>query len=180
MSSRRPRFKSPMNRLRDGVLGFILRPFRRFTPRTRFFIGFALLTISTALVLANTFSRTPVEDYKEGEVVRRTVIAPADIPGIDLTETDKRKQAARETIRTVFNYDSARAAADAQSFRAAWEDLQKQAEQTRGGGTDKVEPAWSGAVSAQEDETATRRAIARAIIAHRFDAGDLERLTRML
>jgi hypothetical protein len=167
-----------MNRVRDGVLGFVMRPFRRYTSHTRFFIGFGVLTIATTLVLANTFSRTPVEDYKEGEVVRRSVIAPADIPGIDLTETDKRKQAARESIRPVFNYDSARAAADAQSFRAGWEDLQKQAENARG--TDKVEPAWSGAVSAPEDETAARRAIARAIITHHFDVGDLERLTRML
>ena len=179
MSSRRPRFKSPMNRMRDGALGFLLRPLRRFSPRVRFYIGFAVLTISTTLVLANTFSRTPVEDYKEGEIIRRTVIAPADIPGIDLTETDKRKQAARESIRPVFNFDSARAAADAQSFRAAWEDLQKQAEPARGG-TDKVEPAWSGAVNTTDDEIATRHAIARAVIAHRFDAGELERLTRML
>jgi hypothetical protein len=173
----RQRFTSPINRARNVVLHHLMRPFRGLSPTTRFYIGFALLVVSTTLLLANTFARTPVEDYKEGEVVRRTVIAPADIPGIDITETDKRKHAAREATRPVFNLDPARAASDAQSFRAAWEDLQKQVE-ARGAG--KVDPAWSGSVSATEEETPTRRAIARAIIAHRFDANDLERLTRML
>jgi hypothetical protein len=179
MSSRRPRFKSPLNRARDAVLGFALRPFKGFSRNTRFFIGFGALVIINTLLLANTFSRMPVEDYKEGEIVRRTVVAPADIPGIDLTETDKRKEAAREAIRPVFNFDPMRAASDAQSFRAAWEDLQQQTEQARGA-SGKGEPAWTGSVTADEDQITTRRAIARAIIAHRFDASDLERLTRML
>jgi putative nucleotidyltransferase with HDIG domain len=167
-----------MTRARDAVLQLVLRPLRWFRPRTRFFIAFGLLCVATTLLLANTFSRTPVEDYKEGEVVRRTILAPADIPGIDLTETDKRQQAARESIRPVFNFDSIRAAGDAQSFRAAWEDLQKQAEAARG--ADKAEPIWTGAVSTTEDEAATRHAIARAIIVHRFDANELDRLTRVL
>ena len=164
--------------MRDAVPHFVVHPFRKFSPTTRFFIGFGALVVITTLLLSNTFSRTPVEDYKEGEVVRSTVIAPADIPGIDLTETDKRKEAAREAIRTVFNFDPTRGASDAQSFRASWEDLEQQTEQTRG--ANKAEVAWSGAVSAPEDQIATRRAIARSIIAHRFDVNDLERLTRML
>lgn len=179
MSSRRPRLKSPLNSARDAVLSFVLRPFRGFSPTTRFFIAFGALVIVTTLLLANTFSRMPVEDYREGEVVRRTVVAPADIPGLDITETDKRKEAAREAIRPVFNLDPQRAASDAQSFRAAWQDLQQQTEQTRGAGS-KEAPVWTGAVTAAEDQINTRRAIARAIVAHSFDAGDMERLARLL
>lgn len=179
MSSRRPHYKSPLNSARDAVLSVVLRPFRGFSATTRFFIAFGALVVVTTLLLANTFSRLPVEDYKEGEVVRRTVVAPADIPGIDITETDKRKEAARETIRPVFNFDPLRAAGDAQSFRAAWEDLDKQTEQARGA-SGKAEPAWTGSVTAAEDQITTRHAIARAIIAHNFDVNEMERLARML
>jgi cyclic-di-AMP phosphodiesterase PgpH len=179
MNSRRPRLKSPLNSARDAVLGFVLRPFKNFSPNTRFFIAFGVLVVITTLLLANTFSRLPVEDYREGEVVRRTVVAPADIPGIDITETDKRKEAARETIRPVFNLDPLRAASDAQSFRAAWEDLETQTEQARGTGS-KEEPVWTGSVTAAEDQLNTRKAITRAIIAHGFDVNEMERLARLL
>jgi putative nucleotidyltransferase with HDIG domain len=176
MSKRRPRFTSPFERARDSVLAFVVRPLKWFSPTTQFFIGFAALVVATTFLLTNTYSRTAVEDYKEGEVVRRTVIAPADIPAVDFPETEKRKAAARESSRPIFRYDSRQTSATEQSFRASWESLRKETE-ARGG---KRDFKWSGEIVLLENEDAARASIARAIIAHRFDDKELERLSGLL
>jgi hypothetical protein len=85
-------------------------------------------------------------------------------------ETERRREAAREATRPVFTFDQTRAESTAQSFRVAWEDLQKQVESARGAG--RQTPVWTG-----EGDAA---AVASAIIAHRFDANELERLTKLL
>ncbi|HYG79496.1 MAG TPA: HDIG domain-containing protein [Pyrinomonadaceae bacterium] len=170
---RRQRFNSPLDRARNAVLGFLTRPFTRFRPRTRFFIFYGLFVVVTTLLLVNANSRVSVENYHEGDVVRRTVIAPADISVPDLAETEKRREAAREATRPVFSFDSTRAETAAQSFRTAWEDLQKQAAQTGGGNANaRKELRWTGAGGGG--------AIVDAITAHHFDAGELERLTNIL
>jgi membrane-associated HD superfamily phosphohydrolase len=66
------------------------------------------------------------DTYKEGEVLNKTVVVPADITTIDAAETERRRQVAREETKGVFNFDSSRAETSVQSFRAAWEDLKKQ------------------------------------------------------
>ncbi len=169
----RQRFTSPLDRARSAVLGFLFRPFSRFRPRTRFFIFYGLFVVATTLLLVNANSRVSVENYYEGDVVRRTVIAPTDISVPDLAETEKRREAAREATRPVFAFDPGRAESAAQSFRAAWEDLQRQAAQAGGANSNaRKEPRWTGPAGTD--------AAARAIIAHRFDPAELERLTRML
>lgn len=173
MSNRRPRFNSPLTRVRNFLVGFAVRPFRRFSPNTRLILGsLALVTIST-LLLANAFSRSPIEVYKEGDVVRRTIISPDDITDQDRRETTKLKAEAMEATRPVFNFDSNRTETAIQSFRNAWEDLRKQAEMR---GVLKKEPIWSG--EGVNDKARTE--IARALVARRFDANDLERITQML
>jgi putative nucleotidyltransferase with HDIG domain len=155
------------------VLGFVVRPFRQFTPRTRLFIIYGFFVVVTTLLLVNSSSRGLTESYQEGEVVRRTVIAPTDISVMDWTETEKRRAAAREAARPVFTFDSTRAETAIQNFRAAWEDLHKQAE-TRSNGnvsSGKKGLKWMGEGDG---------AIVSAIAAHRFDPAELERLTRIL
>jgi hypothetical protein len=177
MSKRRPRFTSPFDRARDAALGFIVRPLKWFSPTTRFLLGFALLVVVTTILLASSYSRAAVEDYKEAEVVRRTVISPADISGTDPSETDRRKAAARESSRPIFRFDPQRNAAAEQSFRASWEALRKDSEAQ----ANRKELRWPGELATlEEKEEAARAAIARAISAHRFDNAELDRLARML
>ena len=152
------------------MLALLARPLNWLSPTARFFAGFTLLVIVTTLLLTTSVSRGLVETYKEGDVVRRTVIAPADIAGVDLTETDRRKVAAREAIRPIFNYDPSRGESAAREFRRGWEDLQKQSETIKSS-ADKKEVNWSGP-GGQE--------VARAITAHRFNAPDLESLTKII
>ena len=164
----RPRFETPLTRARDSLARYLVRPLRLLPPRARFFVGYALLVVVTTLLLVSGYSSSFAEDYKEGEIVRRNVVAPADINTLDIAETERRRAAARERTRSVFNYDSTRAASSSQSFRAAWEDLKQQAENKN---TAKKTPSWSGEGGAP---------VARAIIAHDFDAVQLDRLTAML
>lgn len=153
-------------------MGFIVRPYKWFRPATRFFIVYGFFVVVTTLLIINSHSREFVEDYAEGDIVRRTVIAPADISVMDRTETEKRRGATKEATRPVFTFDPTRSESTVQSFRAAWEDLQRQvAAQGNVNANARKELKWAGEGDG---------AIVAAIIAHRFDANDFERLTRIL
>jgi cyclic-di-AMP phosphodiesterase PgpH len=163
----RPRFTTPLTRAREAFAHYLVRPFKVFQPRTRLLVGFVFLVIVTTLLLFAGYSSGFAEDYKEGDIVRRTVVAPADITTNDIAETEKRRAVARESARPVFNFDSTRGRSSAQSFRAAWEDLKHHV----GAKTATKQPTWSGEGGA---------AVARAIIAHGFDDAELERLTGLI
>ena len=126
-------------------------------PRGRFFVGYAFLVVVTTVLLVSGYSSGFTEDYKEGDVVRRNVVAPADINTIDIAETERLRAAARENTRPIFNFDSTRAASSAQSFRAAGEDLKQQADNKAADGNRPY-----GVVKAAMP-------VGRAIIAHKFD-----------
>ena len=119
----RPRFKTPFSQLRDKILAYAVRPFLVFQPRTRFWIGCATLVTLTTLLLITDYSSGFNESYKEGEVLARDIVSPADISAIDDAETEHRKTLAREGTRPVFNFDSSRAETSVQSLRADWDEL---------------------------------------------------------
>jgi cyclic-di-AMP phosphodiesterase PgpH len=121
----RPRFKTPFSQARDKLLAYAIRPFMVLQPRTRFLLGFAILVTLTTGLLITDYSSGFNENYKEGEVLAHDVVAPADITAVDEAETERRKVAAREATRPVFNYDSSRAETSVESLRAGWEDLQQ-------------------------------------------------------
>jgi putative nucleotidyltransferase with HDIG domain len=50
--SPRPRFTSRLTRVRNAVLGVVLRPFRWFSPATQFVLGFTFLVFVTTALLA--------------------------------------------------------------------------------------------------------------------------------
>ena len=161
----RPRFKTPFSQARDKLLAYAIRPLKVFQPRTRFLIGCAVLVLLTTLLLLSSRPSSFNENYRLGDVLGRSIVAPTDLTAVDQPETEKRKEAARESTRPVFNYDSSRAEISVQSFRSAWEDLQKQ---TSGQNKSAV---WSGEGGP---------AVAQAIISHNFNETDLERLTSII
>src|SRR6201988_922084 len=162
----RPRFKTPLSQARDKVVSYVIRPLMFFQPRTRFLIGCSVLVGLTTLLLLNIYSSGFTQSYKEGDVLSRATIVPAHITPVDVVETEKRRAAAREASRPIFNFDSSRAETSVQSFRAAWEELKKQ---TASG--QSKNPVWNGEGGP---------AVARTIIAHNFNPDDLERLTSIL
>lgn len=163
----RPRFTTPFSRARDTAVQFALRPFRRFSPRTRFFIGFGFFVVVTVLLLLSNYSSGFSADYHEGDVVRGSVVAHADVGGFDIVETERRRNAAREATRPIFNFDSSRGESSARSFQAAWDDLKKQSEAQTPGKT----LSWNGEGG---------NGVARAIALHKFDEDDLNRLTALI
>jgi putative nucleotidyltransferase with HDIG domain len=164
----RPRFTTPFSRARDAALQYALSPFKVLEPRTRFLIGFGFLVAVTALLLLSNYSSGFSQDYREGEVIRSNVVARADTSGVDIEETERRRNGAREATRPVFNFDSTRGESSARSFRAAWEDLKAiEAESKTPGKT----LTWGG-----DGGTG----VARAIVSHNFNEEDLRRLTAMI
>lgn len=163
----RPRFTTPFSRARDAALEFVLRPFRVFAPRTRFFIGFGFLVVVTSVLLLSNYSSGFSADYHEGDIVRGSVVARADVGGFDIVETERRRNAARQATRPIFNFDSSRGESSARSFQAAWEDLKNQSE----GQTPGKALSWNGEGG---------NGVARAIAAHNFSDDDLNRLTALI
>src|SRR5262245_50945862 len=105
----RPRFKSPLTQTRDKLVSYAIRPFMLFKPRKRFLILSAILVTLTTLLLLTSSSGLLNENYKEGQVLTRAIVSPADITTVDITETEQKRAAVRKTARPVFNFDSSRA-----------------------------------------------------------------------
>ena len=162
----RPRFKTPFSQVRDKLLAYAIHPLKVFQPRTRFLIGCGVLALLTTLLLLSNRPSSFNENYKLGDVLGRSIVAPTDLTAIDQAETERRKEVARESTRAVFNWDTSRAETSVQSFRSAWGDLQK--EMTTG---QNKSPTWSGEGGP---------AVAQAIISHNFNEADLERLTSII
>ncbi|HEX5883507.1 MAG TPA: hypothetical protein VFY67_03075, partial [Pyrinomonadaceae bacterium] len=119
----RPRFKTPFSQARDKFIAYAMRPLMVLQPRTRFLIGSGILVILTTILLLSNLTSGFTENYKLGDVIARTIVAPADLTAVDQAETERQKSIARQTTRTVFNFDSSRAETSVQSFRMAWEEL---------------------------------------------------------
>lgn len=160
----RPRFTTPLTHLRDSVARYIVRPFDTFRPRTRLLLGFSVLVVLTTLLLPS-YSTGFTANYNEGDVLNRTVVSPADITAVDIQETERRRDAAREAARPVFNFDSSRGQSSAQSFRAAWDDLKTSYTKN------PQAVVWQGEGGP---------AVARAIVAHEFEESEIDRLTSLI
>ena len=122
----RPRFKTPFSQARDKLLAYLMRPLMWFKPLTRFLIACSVLVLLTTVLLLNPQLSTLNENYKEGEVLNRAIVVPADITTVDLAETERRKEAARESTRPTFNFDSTRAETSVQSLYATWDELKQE------------------------------------------------------
>src|SRR5215217_4518122 len=162
----RPRFKTPLSQARDKLADYAIRPLMVLQPRTRFLIGCSVLVILTTILLLNNLTSSFTENYRIGDVLGRSIVAPADLTAVDQAETERRKAVARQTTRIVFNFDSSRAETSVQSFRTAWEELKKQA--TSGQNKSSI---WTGEGGP---------AVAQAITAHNFNEADLDRLASIL
>jgi len=161
----RPRFKSPLSQTRDKLVSYAIRPFMLFEPRKRFLLLAGILITLTTLLLLSGTSSALTETYKEGQVLNRAIVSPADITTVDIADTEQKKAAAKKAAHPVFNFDSSRAETSVQSFRAAWDDLKKQ----YASGVSK--PTWNGEGG---------NAVVRAILSHNFSEADLDRLTAII
>ena len=163
----RPRFTTPFSRARDLAFEYFLRPFKVFQPRTRLLIGFGFLVAVTVPLLVSSYSSGYPHEYREGEVIRGNVVARSDVNAFDIVETERRRNVARQATRPIFNFDSTRGESSARSFRAAWDQLKREAEAR----TPSKAITWSGEGGA---------GVARALLAQNLKDEDLNQLVTLI
>lgn len=137
-------------------------------------MGTALFAVVTTVLLARPLSQTTLERYREGDVVRRNVIAPVDITAVDVREQERLRTAAAKSVRPVFKYDPLPSSAMIEQFRYAWTKLKDEfAARDTAEGTlpNVVWPVLDAAAIAQLQEIISNRG---------FAAADLEQLAGLL
>ncbi len=150
MSKRIQDMKTPASRRRDKSVSLISGLAGRFSEKQQFWSGFAIVCVLTAILIHNPFWRTsgaPV--YREGDISRESIIAPADIVFTDEAETERRRQEARNAVRPIFRYESNKPEQAIQRFLSSWEKLQRHSgdgSEAKQSNTDiKSETHWTGA-----------------------------------
>jgi hypothetical protein len=158
------------------------RSFAGISEAQKFWLGFAFLCLLTTILINNPLWRASAEQiYQEGDVAREDIISPADITTTDAEETKRIKQAARETVKPIFTFEANRADEAVQSFRSAWENLQRKNEtvnvnaqvntNVRNSANSRIDMQWKGAGGAD---------LGRIFAARRFSENELDSVTRVL
>jgi putative nucleotidyltransferase with HDIG domain len=158
------------------------RSFAGISGTRKFWLGFAFLCLLTTVLINNPLWRASAEQiYQEGDIARESIISPADISTTDTEETERIKQAARETVKPIFTFEANRAEEAVQSFRSAWENLQRKNEpanvnaqvntNARNAAIPKIDAQWKGAGGSD---------LGRIFTARRFSENELDSVTRVL
>lgn len=120
----------------------------KLSSRQKFWLGFAFLSIVTAVALHNPIWRAGMESpYREGDVARETIISPSDIFFVDEQETARIRATAKESVQPIFSYEPRRADEAVQNFRLAWENLERKsvaANTSSRSNSNRSEPQGSG------------------------------------
>ncbi len=188
MSKRLQDLETSFSKMRKKAVKYLSQPFSRWSETQKFWIGFVLLCLITAFLINNPFLRSKVEQYKEGDIARESVISPGDISVTDEAETEKNIQAIRESVRPIFRFESNRAEESVQNFRSAWENLQRKAEnlntnsktninaktensKTNVNTKNETQAQWTGEGGAE---------LGKVFAARKFSSNELEAVTRVL
>ncbi|MBX3289467.1 MAG: HDIG domain-containing protein [Acidobacteria bacterium] len=172
MSNRSDQGRTPVSKWFDGLLKRISGPLDKLSDNHRFWIGFALVSLITTLLIYNPFWRSADDvAYKEGDIAHETIISPADIYFVDEAETERRRQAAREKVMPIFVSEPRRAAEAVQGFTSAWEDLQRKTSASRSNSNAEPDVQWTGAGGAE---------LGTIFSARRFSSNELDAVQRIL
>ena len=170
-----PDLTPPFSKARNQILRYATRPFKALSVKQRFWLGFAVLVLLTTLLIDNPFNRNQGESYRVGDVVRETIVSPADITAINDQQTDFLRQSARDLVKPIFTYEANRAEQAVSNFRTAWEGMGRRADlannNTKTANANvKTEP-W-------KDENGED--VSKVFLARRFSNNELEAVTRAL
>ncbi|MDH3494099.1 MAG: HDIG domain-containing protein [Acidobacteriota bacterium] len=133
-----------LEKLRRGSLKQLRRPLDALSSNQKFWIGFVVLSLIITFLISNPVWRTTAAEYQEGEIARESVISPADITEVDKEETERIRQAARESIKNIFVIQKSRPDEAVQSFRAAWDKMLSSGAKKGGDEGSRPTPEWSG------------------------------------
>ena len=174
MSKRIQDLASPLKKRRNTVRQNAVGLLANFSVAQKFWFGFAILCILTTFLISNPLWRASGEQiYKEGDIARESIISPADISSINVEETEGIRQSARETVKPIFTFEANRSDEAVQSFRSAWESLQRKIESSnanvktnvnlktninaKNGYNAKTDTLWNGAGGEKLGETFAAR-----------------------
>ena len=175
MSKRAKELTSPTLRLRRRIWRVVKWPLEGLSDDQRFWLGFVVLCLLTALLINNPIWRGGSEyAYKEGDIARESIISPADIHFIDEEETERIRQNARETVAPIFAFEPNRSDEAVQGFRSAWESMNRRAangNSNRPNANGKPDVAWPGAGGAE---------LGKVFGARTFSTNELDAVLRIL
>ncbi|MDQ3799657.1 MAG: HDIG domain-containing protein [Acidobacteriota bacterium] len=186
MSKRLPNLAPPFAKIRNRLANYVRRPLQSLTKRQILLIATVVFILLTTVLIQNPLWRTQAgEQYKEGDILRESIISPADISVTDVEETEKNRQTARESVFPIFTLESNRAESAAQNFRWAWESLQRHGDNSNANARSenssnaranvredaKAETHWTGAGGAD---------VGNVFAARRFGANELDAVNRAL
>lgn len=176
MSNKRlPNLVSPFTKVRRQFERLITRPLKSLSEPQRFWIGFSLLVLVVALLIGNPFFRSIGETYREGDIVRENIVSPADITAIDDQQTEFLRQAARDTIKPIFTFESSRAEQAVSNFRSAWEGMNRRGDVAN---TNAKNGNSNARIDSWKDENGEE--FSKIFLARRFSANEIEAVTRAL
>ncbi len=172
--------KSPLAKQMSKVTTVLRRPFDNLSLNQKFWIGFGLLCLVTTLLVHNPLWRSIGDHgYRVGDVARETITSPADIYFVDEEKTEQVRASVKEAIKPIFIYEPRRADEAVQTFRSAWEELQRKTATAPGSarsnsnanGNTRATILWTGAGGPE---------LGRVFAERRFSENELETLTRIL
>jgi cyclic-di-AMP phosphodiesterase PgpH len=170
MSKNLPNLASPFAKYRKQIEKYL--NFSRITSRQKFWFGFVILSLLTTLLLDNPFFRSNGETYKEGDVVRETIISPADISQTDDAETERIRESAKESVRPIFTFEANRAEQALQNFRAYWEKLNKKTDNSNTKSNSTQNNSSVKSVGGMETN--------KIFLARKFTTTEIDAITRIL
>ncbi len=177
MSKRAQELTSSTTRWTRSLWARLTGPFWGLSENQRFWIGFGLLCLITTLLINNPLWRNTGEYvYKEGDIAREGIISPADIYFIDEDETERIRETARETVAPIFAFEPKRSDEAVQSFRSAWENLQRKPQGSpgpanRSNGDSNSNARWAGMGGAE---------LGKVFASRTFSPNELETVVRIL
>ena len=166
MASKRTKdLRSPLSKWFEWLLGIVGRPFSSLSVGQKFWMGFAVFCILTTFLIHNPFWRAAGEQqYKEGDIARESIIAPADVIYTDVGESEKLKDEARRAVKPIFRYESNKAEQAVQRFVSSWEKLQRHTDPVSSKqltSQAKAESPWSGAGGPEVGKILAARSFSR-------------------
>lgn len=169
-----PNLAPPFAKTRKKLEDFIDKFAQKFSLKQRFWAGFIFLSFLTTILIYNPFSQPLGNQYREGEVLRQTIISPADIIANNTEETQLLSQSARESIRPIFTFESNQGEKVAQKFRLYWETLVKHGINSNSNAkvnSEKTEVHWIGGGGAE---------VAKVLSSRKFTDNEIQTVEREL
>ncbi|MEO7674135.1 MAG: HDIG domain-containing metalloprotein [Pyrinomonadaceae bacterium] len=176
MSQRTHELSSSTTRVRRRIWNAASAPFKRLSEAQRFWLGFAVLCLVTTLLINNPIWRASSEHtYREGDIARESIISPSDIFFVDEEETERIREAAKQSVAPIFTFEPKRADEAVQSFRSAWESLKRKSDATPGinkaTSNAKSDDRWTGVGGAE---------LGKVFSARSFSSNELDAVLRIL